>query len=550
ASALDSMHRQNIIHRDVKPQNIIFSSQNADAEPWLIDFGIAQAVNTSDPAQNRRKSGTLIFMAPEQHYGKPQDARTDQYALAVTAFWLLTGHFPFDADTAEELSGKKMFPQLTLATVSESLKPTFLRALAYEPKDRFESCGEFVKALKSQPTQSSSPFQMPSADSDSEKTLDEFREAIREAISQRTELLKDYLPESARIATQDSEVTRRCAAYLRKLESEIADFDQKISQMRADGMREDGPAFRAVIQQHQEHADMKLDFSSEVPPKTPKEWEMLLHWKEECKRREEERKERERKEKERIQREQIKQMWGSTPKDLKAGMRFVLECDGIEYAFRWCPPGTFLMGSPSSEPRREDDETQHRVTLTRGFWMLETEVTQAMWKSVMGTDPSHVKGSQNPVECVSWDDCQEFCGKLSSKLELTVSLPTEAQWEYACRAGTTGAYAGDLDEMGWYWDNSGSKTHPVGEKKPNAWGLYDMHGNVWEWCQDWYGSYSTSPTSDPTGPSSGSFRVGRGGGWGSLAQFCRSALRYGSAPDSRYGSLGFRPVLASPVPEE
>ncbi|MBQ4144937.1 MAG: serine/threonine protein kinase, partial [Thermoguttaceae bacterium] len=205
AEALDAMHLRKIIHRDVKPQNIIFSTQDPKlAKPWLIDFGIAQAVNDSDPDHNKQKSGTPIFMAPEQHYGDPQDARTDQYALAVTAFWLLTGHFPFDAKTAEKLSANKKFPQYSLTPVSESLKPTFLRALAYEPKDRFESCGEFVKALKSQPTQPSSPFQMPSADSDSEKTLDEFREAIREAISQRTELLKDYLPESARIATQDS----------------------------------------------------------------------------------------------------------------------------------------------------------------------------------------------------------------------------------------------------------------------------------------------------------------------------------------------------------
>ncbi|MBE6425771.1 MAG: formylglycine-generating enzyme family protein, partial [Planctomycetaceae bacterium] len=234
-----------------------------------------------------------------------------------------------------------------------------------------------------------------------------------------------------------------------------------------------------------------------------------------------------------------------------AGERMVKTVNGIEYAFRWCPAGTFTMGSPSSEPDRYSDETQHSVTLTRGFWMLETEVTQAMWKSVMGTYPSYFKGAQNPVECVSWDDCQEFCRKLSSKLNEEVSLPTEAQWEYACRAGTTGAYAGDLSEMGWYDSNSGSKTHPVGQKKPNAWGLYDMHGNVWEWCQDWYGSYSTSPTSDPCNLDSSDWdRVCCGGSWSSNARRCRSASRGRSAPDDRDNDLGFRPVLASPVPEE
>ena len=264
----------------------------------------------------------------------------------------------------------------------------------------------------------------------------------------------------------------------------------------------------------------------------------------------------------------------SKPKDLdktvgipfsgnrKAGDRMVKTVNGIEYAFCWCPPGSFLMGSPSSEPDRDDDETQHSVTLTRGFWMLKTQVTQAMWKSVMGTSisqqrdkantpwPLSGEGSDYPMYFVSWEECRSFCEKLSEKLGLTVSLPTEAQWEYACRAGTTGAYAGDLGEMGWYGSNSGYETHPVGQKKPNAWGLDDMHGNVWEWCQDWYGSYSTSPTSDPTGPSSGSSRVLRGGSWGNSARCCRSAYRGRLSPDYRDGILGFRPVLASPVPEE
>ena len=244
------------------------------------------------------------------------------------------------------------------------------------------------------------------------------------------------------------------------------------------------------------------------------------------------------------------------------GYRKVLKLNGIEYAFCWCPPGTFLMGSPSSEPGRYNHEKQHRVTLTRGFWMLETEVTQAMWKSVMGTSirQQHDKantswslggeGSDYPMYHVSWEECRSFCEKLSEKLGLTVSLPTEAQWEYACRAGTTGAYAGDLGKMGWYDSNSRHGTHPVGQKKPNAWGLYDMHGNVWEWCQDWYDEdyYTESPTSDPTGPNSGSNRVYRGGGWIDDAQDCRSASRNWHSPDYRINYLGFRPVLASPAP--
>jgi len=251
-----------------------------------------------------------------------------------------------------------------------------------------------------------------------------------------------------------------------------------------------------------------------------------------------------------------------SPQNRSAGDRVVFTVDGIDYAFRWCPPGEFVMGSPSDELGRYDWEgPQHKVKITQGFWLMETEVTQAMWESVMGrsqlaqnkladNDTDYGTGAQYPVYCVSWDECQEFCRKLGQKLGQQVQLPTEAQWEYACRAGTSGAYAGNLDEMGWYSDNSGSKTHGVGSKthgvglkKPNAWGLYDMHGNVWEWCLDWFGNYTASPTSDPTGPTSGSARVVRGGGWGFFARFCRSASRYGNSPVGRRNSLGLRAVL-------
>lgn len=234
----------------------------------------------------------------------------------------------------------------------------------------------------------------------------------------------------------------------------------------------------------------------------------------------------------------------------QAGTRKVLTVDGIEYAFRWCSPGEFTMGAPKSEwPDRPSywtyDETPHKVKITRGFWLLETEVTQAMWQSVMGENPSKFKGYWNPVDCVSWDDSQEFCKKLSQKLGQKIQLPTEAQWEYACRAGTSGPYAGTLDEMAWYSSNSGSATHVVGQKKPNAWGLYDMHGNVWEWCSDYWDEnyYSKSPTSDPENTTSSSYRVLRGGGWIFSAEYCRSALRDRHDPGFRGDDLGLRVLL-------
>ncbi len=229
-----------------------------------------------------------------------------------------------------------------------------------------------------------------------------------------------------------------------------------------------------------------------------------------------------------------------------AGTRKVMHIGEMEVAFRWCPPGTFMMGSPESGRGRYEDETQHRVTLTKGFWMGETQVTQELWKAVMGNNPSFYEyGDDYPVETVSWNDCQKFLKVLNSRFPVDgyhFALPTEAQWEYACRAGTTGAYGGNgcLVDMGWYDGNSYRETHPVAQKKPNAWGLYDMHGNVSEWCADRYGAYPCGAVADPAGHACGGLRVLRGGSFWYSAQRCRSATRDGDGPDSHNRRYGFR----------
>ncbi|MBQ7589727.1 MAG: formylglycine-generating enzyme family protein [Verrucomicrobia bacterium] len=237
----------------------------------------------------------------------------------------------------------------------------------------------------------------------------------------------------------------------------------------------------------------------------------------------------------------------------------------------WIEPGTFMMGSPEDELGRKDNETQHQVTLTQGYWLGKYEITQAQYEAVMGTNPSYYKGANLPVECVSWYDAKEFCSKLTD-LEMEAgrlpegyryTLPTEAQWEYACRAGTTTALnsgknlsdeeqCSEMDEVGWYWYNAGIKsyekglicTRAVGQKMPNAWGLYDMHGNVAEWCADFYEDYPTSAVVDPTGPDAGIERVARWGSWWNYAWGCRSAYRGSDAPDAKYTNLGFRVALA------
>ena len=213
--------------------------------------------------------------------------------------------------------------------------------------------------------------------------------------------------------------------------------------------------------------------------------------------------------------------------------------------FKLVPAGMFMMG--------EGDEA-HEVTLTKSFKIGVHEVTQAQYEQVMGVNPSKFKGADNPVENVSWEDAVEFCRRLSElpaekEAGNVYRLPSEAQWEYACRAGTTTEYSfgdddSDLGDYAWFRENSSNRTHPVGDKLPNAWGLYDMHGNVLEWCQDWYGDYPSGSVTDPSGATSGSYRVIRGGCWLYPAEGCRSAYRFWDFPSSRSSSSGFRVCLS------
>ena len=224
--------------------------------------------------------------------------------------------------------------------------------------------------------------------------------------------------------------------------------------------------------------------------------------------------------------------------------------DGISIDMIRVEAGTFTMGATTEMKDPWDDEKPtHQVTLTNDYYIGKYEVTQALWKAVMGKNPSNFKGDNLPVEEVSWNDCQKFISKLNSITGKTFRLPTEAEWEYAARGGKKSRgyqYSGsnNLSDVAWYTDNSGSKTHTVGSKQANELGIYDMSGNVYEWCQDWKGSYSSSSQVNPTGDNSGSFRVNRGGCWNNAARFCRSSFRSYDSPDFRYIGLGLRLVLS------
>ena len=255
-----------------------------------------------------------------------------------------------------------------------------------------------------------------------------------------------------------------------------------------------------------------------------------------------------------------------------AGDRLELEIFGEIHAFRYCPPGTFLMGSPEDEEGRCGDENQHEVTLTRGFWLGETPVTQRQWETVMGENPSFFYGDDLPVEWVSWYDCERFFEIINERAPTgyCFTFPTEAQWEYACRAGTSTPFSFGNRCSGIECNCDGNfpygygdtrkrieqvyleKTTPVRSYPANPWGFYDMHGNVWEWCADWYdgGFYNTDDAkTDPAGPprddAYGVFRVFRGGSWRGNALVCRSAFRRNYELSEQDSNFGFRTCLVS-----
>ena len=239
----------------------------------------------------------------------------------------------------------------------------------------------------------------------------------------------------------------------------------------------------------------------------------------------------------------------SETKDPPKGLTVYLG-GGVKLDLLLIPAGSFTMGDNTGD---DSVKPAHKVTITNQFYLGKYEVSQEQWEAVMGNNPSQFNDPKNPVETVSWGDCQKFLVKLNAKTGGRggkFTLPTEAQWEYACRAGSTGKFCfGDdekqLGEYAWYATNSDGKTHPVGGKKPNAWGLYDMHGNVWEWCQDWYGKYGAEAATDPSGPTTDVIRVNRGGNWGSDSGFCQSAYRSTGMPGSRDYDLGLRVARVS-----
>jgi formylglycine-generating enzyme required for sulfatase activity/serine/threonine protein kinase len=553
AEVIAHAHGHGIVHGDLKPANILVR-RGADGKVALrvTDFGIgglaaAQAAReTRQPTRSRqellteavRGAYTPLYASPEQmirRKGEPADPRDDVHALGVIWYQLLTGDLGLmsvPSDWREQVEERGLEAELVRLLASciaprAEKRPGSAAVLA----ERLRAGQPAPAAVADAPPSPPSPptalggaggappvahapgSPRREAPDDLAAQLASALRAVEQAHAEARRLAErqhDYAAAEQELARVPEHLRDKALlASLTERRDRAAQLDQEVRQavreMRLVGLR---PKVAALL---------------ELQP----------------------------------QREDLRRLLERLPKERQAGEVVAVSLGGgIDLRFAWCPPGTFLMGSPPSEQERSDDETQHRVTLTKGFWLAVTAVTQAQWQAVMGSNPSHFKGDDRPVEQVSWDDCQDFCRKLAERTGKTFRLPSEAEWEYACRAGTTTPFHNGCTlstEQANYDGNHtygpGKKgvyrhqTTPVGSFPANAWGLFEMHGNVYEWCADWYGPYQTGDVKDPKGRNYGTTRVLRGGSWGYHPGFCRSAYRCWNAPGSRNNSIGCRLVV-------
>ena len=489
--ALGYLHDRGVYHRDLKPGNLFITIQGM---PVLIDFGSARQ-------RLSERSMTVIESAGYTPFEQLQSRGnvgpwSDLYALAATLVKVMTGEAPPKAN--DRTMGDPWRPLCGRTEMAGRYSQVFLacldRALMLRVEDRWQSAEEWLRALSGRGVKVPAPL-VPGPPS---------------------------IPPPCPLVPAIGSVTETVLLLESEKKAAILRNSRTVAAVAAGCIAFLLLAITVVITSNDSE---RVTDSARVASKVPE------------------------------------QMVGS-----EAGEERDFEiAPGVKMTMRWIPPGEFMMGSPEGEMGRQDDEVQHRVRITKGFWLGKYEVTQAQWRAVMGTNPSYSDEEDLPVEKVSWNDIASSDGFIERVNQAAAagggfSLPTEAQWEYAARVGATTALNSgkeltsivgpcrNLDEVGWYDQNSGKRTHGVGQKKPNGWGLHDMHGNVWEWCQDWYGPYESGLGVDPQGTVAGSDRVLRGGSWSDFGAInCRVANRSSNAPTSADSHFGFR-VARSSVP--
>jgi formylglycine-generating enzyme required for sulfatase activity/serine/threonine protein kinase len=518
-AALGYLHDRGIYHRDIKPGNILITN---DGIPVLIDFGSARQ-------RLSERSMTVVESAGYTPFEQLQSRGnigpwSDLYALGGTLVKVITGETPPKA--MDRMRKDPFLPLAERAELASGFSRRFLQsldqALAVDEEDRWQDAREWLAALRGVSIEQTDP-----AGVRSPRAAMPNQQWPMEIASSESEPQPAVVAEKKINLISWGVVAFIVLSLFTVAKSISTDKAELRARREADAAAaQAGEAEARAMKAEQERREMEAKRQAEADQRA-----------------------RAGLEKQRLEEERKRRNVGS-----KAGEQRDFEiAPGVKIRMCWIPPGEFMMGSPVGETGRNYDETQRRVTISKGFWLAKTETTQAQWRAVMGRNPSHFKGDDLPVESVSWNDIAGLSGFIENVNQTTAtggsrfSLPTEAQWEYACRAGTTGPYAGELDQMAWYDKNCGSKTHPVGGKKANVWGLQDMHGNVWERCSDWYAPYPSSAETDPQGATSGSYRVFRGGSWVNfLAATCRAATRYnGYVPTGTGNSIGFRIARSS-----
>ena len=497
ADALKYVHSLNRLHLDVKPGNVMV---DATGHAMLIDFGASKHYDmvSGENASQLMGVNTKGYAPVEQStqsFTKFSPA-TDIYALGATLYKMLTGITPPDAISL--MAKEKTLAPLPIC-ISKSTHNAVLKAMTLIRADRPQTIDVFLGLLDSKITNSF----------DDEVTMCEETEKARQAeekcrLAEERKLKED---EARRAAEEEA---RRKAEEEQKRKAE----EQKRNTAKKSGSKNAWlwiviGVIAAVAAGVMIGKYLQVGSSAKVDPP---------------------------------------QVEDTIPIVEDAMPQQTFTVNGVSFDMMMVKAGTFTMGATSEMKAPDSDEKPtHQVTLTNDYYIGKTEVTQALWTAVMGNNPSYFKGDNLPVEKVSWDDCQKFISKLNSLTGQNFRLPTESEWEFAARGGNNSnhyQYSGsnELGDVAWYDVNSGYKPHVVATKQPNELGLYDMSGNVWEWCSDWYGDYSSSSLTNPTGPNSGSYRVSRGGSWNLSETRCRSSNRYSNTPGN-CNPLGLRLVL-------
>lgn len=576
AEALKYIHSRDINHFDVKPDNILVRS--CDKEVILIDFGTAKHYDNKTGNATTMTSGLLSpGYAPIEQYKQGGISKftpeTDIYALGATLYKLLTGNTP--PEPTEIISNG--IPELP-SSVSKSAMDLVKWAMQLNKADRPHSCDEFLNAL---PANVDSDSQI--STSENKATSDEATISIN---SEETECIDKSNGNNEKTVSVGSAVKSASYANFNEatyiIEAKYKNYPTSTATKAQEGDNDAAIAYGMMalrgqgIAQDLEIAykwfELARDNGDDRAETIIEQWDNLRN---------------KYYQKENISKEvsinNSKQSpiivlcfigiisligtfcffynysWDNAsyannainvPKDKASYINGVLNVDGVIYDMVKVQSGTFTMGAtPEMKEPFVDETITHQVTLTKNYYIGKTEVTQALWNAVMGNNPSNFEGDYLPVENVSWNDCKQFISILNSMTGQNFRLPTEAEWEFAAKGGNNSnhfQYSGSnkLGDVAWYSSNSGTRTHNVALQQPNEIGVYDMTGNVREWCSDWYEYYTRNSQTNPTGPENGSRRIIRGGGWGNNGRNCRLSYRDSHSPDFRIDDLGFRLAIS------